>query len=164
MRLQRSLLLLALLALLGCRTYPACESQIAMMRAEFIALEDKYVLLESKYNAAVGQDFATVEPCDEYIRSEESAPNSTGQAPTGPSDLEIRIDPNDASLSRPFQASPIGADQGPDPKLSTVTFQAPTRIAQQPAEHSDEPAESFQVQPEPAIKSNRDSLEWRPDR
>ncbi len=164
MQKPRSLLLLILLALLGCRTYPACERQVAMMRAEFIALEDKYALLEGKYNAAVGQDSTKIEPCDDFIDSQKSAPSSTGQAPAGRSDLEIRIDPNDASQSPSFQADPIGVDVRPDPNLSTVTFQAPTRLARQSTVRDVELSESFQDQPEPVIDVKSDSFDWRPDR
>lgn len=129
------LLLLGLLALAGCRTNPACERQIGLMRAELIALEDKYYLLEGKYRDAVGQSGGS---CD-VISQPGIAPKQPEMVnPTRPSDsdLQIQIDPNDASQSIP-PAAPIGTNFEPEGAQSVVVFQTPARFTSRTTDDRD---------------------------
>lgn len=93
------LLILCLAALVGCRTNPACERQIGLMRSELIALEDKYYILESKYREATGQGSLGGGDCDPLTlpKIDTGQPSSTPPAAPSDSDIRIQIDPNDMS-------------------------------------------------------------------
>jgi hypothetical protein len=130
---RKSLLLLslAIVTAIGCRTNPACERQIGLMRAELIALEDRYYELESKYRAAIGNAEPVAEDCQPIYGPIEIQPDHPLPEPTGSSgsDVEIRIDPSDASQSTEHRAAPIATLVEPDAKLATVTFQTPKHFA-----------------------------------
>ncbi len=123
--------LLALLALSGCRTNPACERQIGLMRSELIALEDKYYLLESKYRDAIGSNGTTSEVCDPMGQPilTPNRPEILNPSRPSDSDLKIQIDPNDSSDSIAPQAAPIASELDNQAAQSVVEFQTPMRFA-----------------------------------
>jgi hypothetical protein len=125
-----SLPLLAILALAGCRTNPACERQIGLMRSELLALEDKYYALEARYREAVGHDpdYDTCETLPTPI-IESGQPSAMPPSQPSDSDIRIQIDPNDSSVI-PHQAQPIAVDFAQPGEQSVVTFQTPRRFSQ----------------------------------
>jgi hypothetical protein len=120
---------LALIALSGCHTNPACERQIGLMRSELIALEDKYYALEARYREEVGHDpqFESCEPISSPI-IESGTPRTTPPSQPSDSDIRIQIDPNDSS-GLPPPSQPSARSIQPSNDLSVVTFQAPRRLA-----------------------------------
>lgn len=126
--------IVALLALAGCRTNPACERQIGLMRSELIALEDKYYALEDKYHQAVGHGSNEFQSCDPSLPQSAPAPPKTNSMPPSrpsDSDIQIPIDPKDSSGAPLPTADPIAADFPASGAPSVVTFQTPRRFANQ---------------------------------
>lgn len=102
-------LLCALGLLLGCAGDPACERQIALMRAELIDLEDRYALLQAKYDDATGtyseENSGGSRPLEKLF--EKNAPKSTPDEPKSKDDIQIELDPQDLSSGVRFQLPEI---------------------------------------------------------
>ncbi len=101
---------LVLPLLVGCMSDPACERQIALMRAELLDLEDRYALLQAQYEDSGGDCESGVESDGPLKRLLEppkrSEPNRS--APKSGDDIQIELDPKDLSSGVQFRAPPIG--------------------------------------------------------
>jgi hypothetical protein len=127
---RRFILFLALGAV-GCQSNVACQRQLAALRGEKIAWEDKYYEMEAKYRAAVGDSnstWATPEECAEPVIFDPATPANASPSPTPHSESEVPRDPADLSRSTAPQADRIDVVVDPGEALSTVAFQPPRHV------------------------------------